>query len=125
MIISFSGCVNKNKEAYEISKIAYMNDDGLYDFCISLVLNAYDMNGDFEKAKKAIEAAKIQMKQLSNEYSDYEHYPNLKGYFTTTSSMLDFCKNLNCSFEQLQDILNDYSKEARDYVSDLNYIFEE
>ena len=30
------------------------------------------------------------MKELSEEYSDYEHYPNLKGYYTTTSSFFDF-----------------------------------
>ena len=48
MIISFSGCVNKNKEAYEISKIAYMNDDGKYQsFDEILEENSPDKNSKF------------------------------------------------------------------------------
>lgn len=59
-----------------------------------------------EKAQTALDAAKAQMKELSQEYSDYEHYPNLKGYYTTTSAFFDFCNNPFGSFEQLKDTIN-------------------
>ena len=102
---------------------SYMKDD-LFSFCVMIVSNAYVLNGKIETAQTALDAAKAQMKELSSEYSDYEHYPNLKGYFTTTSSFFDFCQNPTGSFEQIKQTVNDYKNEARDFISDLDYIFE-
>lgn len=101
------------------------NEDELFFFCVMAVSNAYVVNGKVEEAQTALDAAKAQMKELSSEYSDYEHYPNLKGYFTTTSSFFDFCQNPSGSFEQFKETVNDYKKEARDYISDLDYIFDD
>lgn len=78
-----------------------------------------------DEVQTALNTAKEQMKELSDKYSDYEHYPNLKGYYTTTSSFFDFCQNPTGSFEQMKNTINDYKNEARDYISDLDYIFEE
>lgn len=103
---------------------SYMEDD-LFSFCVMAVSNAYVVNGKVEEAQTALDAAKAQMKELSADYSDYEHYPNLKGYFTTTSSFFDFCQNPTGSFEQVKETINEYKNEARDYISDLDYIFEE
>lgn len=103
---------------------SYMKDD-LFSFCVMAVSNAYVVNGKVEEAQVALDSAKSQMKELSSEYSDYEHYPNLKGYFTTTSSFFDFCQNPTGSFEQVKQTVNDYKNEARDYISDLDYIFED
>ena len=102
----------------------YMEDD-LFSFCVMAVSNAYVVNGKVEEAQTALDAAKSLMKELSKEYSDYEHYPNLKGYFTTTSSFFDFCQNPTGSFEQVKETINKYKNEARDYISDLDYIFED
>lgn len=101
-----------------------MKDD-LFTFCVMAVEGTYIVNGKVEEAQNALDAAKAQMKELSKEYSDYEHYPNLKGYYTTTSSFFDFCNNPSGSFEQLKDTMNKYRNEARDYISDLDYIFED
>lgn len=100
-------------------------EDNLFSFCVMAVSNAYVVNGKVEEAQTALDDAKAQMKELSSEYSDYEHYPNLKGYFTTTSSFLGFCQNPTGSFEQVKETINDYKNEARDYISDLDYIFED
>ena len=89
-----------------------------------IVANAYKANGKASEAETALEKAKEQMKTLSEKYSDYEHYPNLKGYYTTTSSFFNFCQNPTGSFEQVKTTINDYKNEARDYMSDLDYIFE-
>lgn len=100
-------------------------EDDLFSFCVMVVTGAYTVNGKIDEAQTALNTAKTQMKELSEKYSDYEHYPNLKGYYTTTSSFFDFCQNPTGSFEQLKDTINDYKNEARDYISDLDYIFEE
>jgi len=102
----------------------YIEDD-LFSFCVMAVSNAYVVNGKVGEAQTALDTAKAQMKELSSEYSDYEHYPNLKGYFTTTSSFFDFCQNPTGSFEQVKETINDYKNEARDYISDLDYVFED
>ena len=100
-------------------------EDDLFSFCVMVVSNAYIVNGEVEKAQAALDEAKGKMKELSENYSDYEHYPNLKGYYTTTSSFFDFCQNPTGSFEQIKTTVNDYKNEARDYISDLDYIFED
>lgn len=100
-------------------------EDNLFSFCVNVVVGAYTANGKMEEAQNVLDVAKSQMKELSENYSDYEHYPNLKGYYTTTSSFFDFCQNPTGSFEQVKDTVNNYKNEARDYISDLDYIFEE
>lgn len=100
-------------------------DAPLFSVCIYSVIAAYTINGKVEEAQNALNAAKAQMKELSENYSDYEHYPNLKGYYTTTSSFFDFCQNPTGSFDQATETINDYKNKARDYISDLDFIFEE
>lgn len=100
-------------------------EDDLLSFCVFSVIGAYTVDGTIEEAQTALNAAKAQMKELSQQYSDYEHYPNLKGYYTTASSFLNFCNNPTGTFNQMKDAINSYRKEARDLISNLNYIFEE
>ncbi len=100
-------------------------EDSLFNYTTQIVMNAYLVNGKIDMAKDALDKAKTKMKELSTDYADYEHYPSLKGYLTTTNAYLDFCQNPNCSFEQLKDIVSDYEKEARDYKNDLDFIFED
>ncbi len=100
-------------------------EDEMFTWCVELTSNAYIVNGKVEEAQKYLDEAKIQMKELSSDYSDYEHYPALKGYYTTTSSFFDFCQNPTGSFEQLKTTVEDYKSTARDYNADLDYIFEE
>lgn len=101
-----------------------MKDD-MFSYCVEIVVGAYTVNGEIKKAQDALNAAKTQMKEMSQEYSDYEHYPNLKGYYTTTNSYFEFCSNPTGTFEQIKDTIKDYENKARDYISELDYIFEE
>lgn len=116
---------DKNKLIENADAIFILMEDELFTFCVLSVSGAYAANGKTEEVQTALAAAKTQMKELSEKYSDYEHYPNLKGYYTTTSSFFDFCQNPTGSFEQVKDTINKYKNEARDYISDLDYIFEE
>ena len=117
--------VEKDRYRDYADYIFYSFEDDLFSFCVLVVSNAYIVNGEFDLAEAALEEAKVQMKQLSEKYSDYEHYPNLKGYYTTTRSFFDFYNDPEGSFEQLKTTINDYRNEARDYINDLDYIFEE
>lgn len=115
------------KQSYRNQADLYFTifEDDLFSYCVMIVTGAYQANGKIAEAQAALDDAKERMKELSDEYSDYEHYPNLKGYYTTTSSFFDFCQNPTGSFEQVKNTINDYKNEARDYISDLDYIFEE
>ncbi len=116
----------EKREVRELADYSFsVYEDDLFSFCIMVVSAAYEANGKTAEAQTALDAAKAQMKELSENYSDYEHYPNLKGYYTTTSSFFQFCQNPDGSFEQIKTTLNDYRNQARDYISDLDYIFEE
>ncbi len=123
----WSALTDEEKETYRgYSDYAFsLFEEDLFSFCVMVVSGAYEVKGDTKTAQEALNSAKAQMKELSESYSDYEHYPNLKGYYTTTSSFFDFCQNPTGSFEQVKTTINDYRNEARDYISDLDYIFEE
>ena len=100
-------------------------EDDLFSFCVMVVSSAYEANGKVAEAQDALDSAKDLMKKMSEKYSDYEHYPNLKEYYTTTKSFFAFCQDPTGSFEQVKTTINDYRNEARNYVSDLDYIFED
>ena len=119
-----NNCKNKCFEFGDTALYSIMKDE-LFTMCTMVVAKAYEANGKSEEAEAALNDAKALMKQLSEKHSDYEHYPNLKGFYTTTSSFFNFCKEPSGSFEQVIDTLNDYRKEARDFKSDLDYIFED
>lgn len=104
--------------------LAILADKQFY-FCLDVVMAAYIVNGKIEEAQAALDAAKEKMEELSEKYSDYKHYPNLKGFFTTTTAYFSFCQSPTGTLEQLKDTVNDYEKEARDYINDLNYVFED
>ena len=99
--------------------------DSMFSWCVSVVVNAYIANGEVKKAQGYLTEAKEQMKELSEKYSDYEYYPALKGYFTTTSSFFEFCQDPTGSFNQLKTTMEDYETTARNYRADLDYIFED
>lgn len=100
-------------------------EDQLFSFCVMAVSGAYSANGKAETAQAALEEAKAEMKEMSEKYSDYEHYPNLKGYYTTTNAFFAFCQNPTGGFEQVKTTINDYRNDARSYKSDLDYMFED
>ena len=100
-------------------------EDSLFSFCVSVVTNSYLRNGKTEIVQNALAAAKTDMKEMSEKYSDYEHYSSLKGYYTTTNAFFEFCNDPTGSFSQVGDTLNRYRNDAREYRNDLSYIFED
>lgn len=89
------------------------------------VIRAYELNGRTAEARGYLENAQSYMRELSDKYSDYKHYPNLKGFFAMTGSYLDVCCDSGLSFTQYKEVKNQYEKEARNYINDLDFIFGE
>lgn len=115
----------EDKDLYRKNTTAVFKifEDSLFSFCVQIVSSAYVVNGEAEDAKNALDSAKTDMKEMSDKYSDYEHYSSLKGYYTTTNAFFEFCQNPTGSFNQVVDTMNNYRNDARSYRNDLNYIF--
>lgn len=107
---------------YTLSNEVY---DSFFSACVEVVSTAYEMNGRADEIKGLLVSARDKMKELSDKYSDYEHYPALKEYFTTTTAFFGFCIDPEGSFEQVVETFNNYRNEARDCYYDLNYVFVE
>lgn len=114
--LAYEGCGNYYFDYYE---------DSLFSACVWLVTEAYELNGTSEKIAEYLTDAKTRMKEMSEKYSDYEHYENLKSYYTTTTAFYDFCKDPSGSFEQVKETINTYRNDARSYRNDLSFIFED
>lgn len=100
------------------SRQAPAMDDSIY-----AIVGAYKLNGELYDAQKSLEAAKQAIKEISKEDSDYEYYPDLKGFYTTTSALIDFCTSPSGSFDQYKVSLNNYRKEAKEYMNALEFDF--
>ena len=114
------------KDAYEYGdwgKLPFYYNNSYFSAWVSVISEAYKCSGKADEISAELNAAKDLMKQLSDTYSDYEHYPSLKKYFTNTLAFFDFCCNPEGSFEQVKDTFNDYRNTAREYFFDLNYVF--
>lgn len=105
--------------------LSHYNYSSFFSACVDVVTKAYEKNGTSGEIKELLEEARGQMKQLSDNYSDYEYYPNLKEYFTNTTAFFGFCIDPEGSFNQVVDTFNDYRNNARNYYYDLNYVFED
>lgn len=92
-------------------------------YSIYAVPFSYIANGKTEEVQEKLDSAKLAMRELSEKYADYEHYPNLKGYYTTTASYFEFCQKPTGTFEMLETTINDYRNEIREYSNDLDFIF--
>ncbi|MBQ7897971.1 MAG: hypothetical protein IJ323_06065 [Clostridia bacterium] len=99
-------------------------EDDLSSFCVDVAYNTYVLSGKADEAKTALENAKDKMKELSEKHSDYEHYPNVKGYYTKTFSLFNICQASEGTLEQLKKAINNYRNDAREFKSNLDFIFE-
>ena len=105
------------------SLLPYYYNKSYFSAWVSVISEAYKCSGQVEIIEEKLNAAKTLMKELGSDYSDYEHYPTLKKYFTNTIAFLDFCRNPEGSFEQVVNTFNTYRNNAREYFFDMNYVF--
>lgn len=114
------------KDTYEYgdwSFLPFLYNGSYFSAWVSVISEAYACSGDVEEISEKLNTAKNLMKELGDDYSDYEHYPVLKKYFTNTLAFFDFCRNPEGSFDQVVETFNTYRNNAREYFFDLNYVF--
>lgn len=92
---------------------------------VGVISEAYICSGDAEYISSLLNDATAIMQMLSESYSDYEHYPALKSYFTNALAYFDFCQNTEGTLEEVEEKFNNYKDVERDCFFDLNYIFED
>jgi len=114
-----------NYEYGDWEMLKWFYNDSFFSACVDVASTAYVCRGDVDQITVLLQDAKTLMKQLSSDYSDYEHYPSLKEYFTNTLAFFDFCQNPEGTFEQVVETFNTYRNTARECFFDLNYVFED
>lgn len=102
-------------------KIKY--SDSIFSYCVNMVTYAYQTVGETASIQGLLDDAKAEMRHISEKYSDYEHYPMLKQYYTSVSALFDFCQNPSGSFEQMKTTIEEYRRKIRDCKNDLDYLF--
>lgn len=110
---------------YADTAFGLMDSTPLQITCSLYVIGSYAVNNQISEAETALDNAKAIMKQLSNEYSNYEHYPSLKEYYTTTSDFYDFCLTLNADVKQFGTTMDEYKDDAKKYRNEIEFVFEE
>lgn len=127
--VNWNDLSDNDKQAYRndivkiFEKASRSGQVSAMDDSIYAIVNAYKLNGELYNAQKSLEAAKQAIKEISKEDSDYEYYPDLKGFYTTTSALIDFCTSPSGSFDQYKVSLNNYRKEAKEYMNALEFDF--
>ena len=96
-----------------------------FTYAVIIVEQAYINNGTVQRLNDALANAKNELKTMTQEYSDYSEYPNLKSYYSEVSSYAEFAQNPNGSFEQLKTTIETYEREIRTYKSDMSFVFED
>ncbi len=109
----------------DLMVITMGSKDSFQSTCSYFVICSYAVNNQISDAKTALDNAKAILKQLSNEYSDYEYYASLKDYYTTTSAFYDLCLTLPGNIEQFGTTVNEYRNDARKYRNEIEFVFEE
>lgn len=98
--------------------------DNFWQECVSLVLNAYALNGRYDLLNTELATAKDALKIVGDQFSDYQYYPNLKNFYAKASSYLEFANNPTGSFNQLKTTISDYENSLRTLITDLSFVFE-
>lgn len=124
-IANLSGGTSYVYTNYDWEYLPKLYNGSYFSAWVSVISEAYKCSGKADEIREMLVSAKALMKELSDEFSDYEHYPSLKKFFTNELAFFDFCCNPEGSFEQVVSTFNDYRNVAREYFFDLNYVFED
>ena len=99
--------------------------DNTFSACIDLVVESYRQNGMLAEIESLLSQASQDIKELSENHSDYEHYENVKKYFSAVNTYFNFCSNPSGTLEQAKENINNYNNTANECYNSLYYFFEE
>ena len=100
-------------------------NDSLSLFCCKSIAAAYIANGKIGEIDTYLATAVDCLNKLEEDDPDYQYYSESRGYYGSVNAFLEYCTNPTGSFSQSQDTFNEYKNEARNYMSQLDYVFEE
>ena len=114
------------REHYDLywDRLIERNPD-IFSACIALVVESYMLNGELDEIETLLSFASESIKELSQNHSNYEHYENVKKYFTATNTYFNFCSNPSGTLEQAMENINNYNNTADECYNSLYYFFEE
>ena len=124
----WSDLSDEEKEQYKQQSDQFLKDtpnESVLQYTIYAIPFSYIANGKTAEAQTALDSAKSRMREISEKHADYDHYPNLKGYYTTVSSYFEFCQKPTGTFEMMETTVNEYRNDIRDYRYDLEFVFGE
>lgn len=129
---TYEKCKEAVREFYDITFYSSATSSGLlarydntFSACIDLVVESYRQNGLLSEIELLLSSASESIKELSKNHSDYEHYENVKKYFTATNTYFNFCSNPSGTLEQAMENINNYNNTADECYNSLYYFFEE
>ena len=118
--------LNKAAEVYLDNLAPYLHIYlGEFQYAVAIAMLALELNGTVEKLDTALQNAKSELKTMTQKYSDYSEYPNLKSLYSEVDSYATFLKAPDGSFQQLKTTIENYETRIRTYKSDLSFIFED
>lgn len=88
-----------------------------------IAVYAYVMNGKLDEIEDNLKEAKKQLKKLSDEYPDYEPFDELKTYYVTVNTFLDFISEHNASGQELRSTIWNYKNDISNCEAELEYAF--
>lgn len=98
--------------------------DKVFSGCVMLVVYSYEANGKLSEIEQSLTSAEAKIKDLSNKHSNYEHYENIKEYYSTARTMYNFCKLPTGTLEQAKSNINDYKNTADSCYNSMYYFFQ-
>lgn len=129
---TYEKCKEAAREHYDLYFYSSATSSGLlarynntFSACIDLVVESYRQNGMLAEIEGLLSSAIEIIKELSYNHSDYEHYENVKKYFTAVNTYFNFCSNPSGTLEQVMENTNKYNNTADECYNSLYYFFEE
>jgi len=95
-----------------------------FSLCVEVVTNAYIVTGKSDEIKSTLNEAKSKLKDLNEDYPDYEVYTKLKNFYTKIQIYYDYCMNPTGSFNELQNIIKEFRTDVREAKNELSFDFD-
>lgn len=91
---------------------------------ILLVIEVYKQNGQLGEIESLLSSAKGNIKSLSEDRADNEHYEMLKKYFTATNAYYNFCCAPSGTLQDAYIDIQQYNETAEECYNSMYYFFE-
>lgn len=97
------------------------------EFSVGLFIvdEVFKIRGVFPEIETLLTSAKTKLKDIENQYPNYENYKALVDYYTKANSYFEFASDVTGSFDTFSETKNDYEKALEELKAPLDYIYGE